>query len=201
MDDKIENNEKIITNLEKLQLQTFKDYEASENDSKEFKLSDFIKFIKGKKPNENKNNLMNYLNIEGITTNNFSKKCARDMILADSEDILMVMDGASSGTIFIGNIGIVSSTLAKLEINCEEYRYLIFEKLKVMEKKIKELNTGSAIPHANKDFINSIKLKINCKSEFVNNNLKELNNLIIKIKYENIKFNKLKQLYLKKFFG
>ena len=144
---------------------------------------------------------MNYLNIEGITTGNFSHKCATNMVLANTEDILMVMDGASSGTIYIGNKGIVSSTLAKIEVNCEKYRYLIFQKLKHMEKKIKELNTGSAIPHANKDFINSIKIKINNQSEFVNKKLSELTKIIISTKNENLKLNHLKQLYLKKFFG
>ena len=201
IDDKIENNEKIIKNLEDLQLQIFRNYENNLIKPNELILSDIIKFVKGKKPTESQSNLMNYLSIEGITTNIYTQNCATNMILANNEDILMVMDGASSGTIYIGNKGIVASTLAKIEIKNNEYRYLIFQKLKQMEKKIKELNTGSAIPHANKEFIGSIVLCIDSEYKSINLKLQTITEKIIKIKQVNYKLSELKNHYLQKFFG
>ena len=45
LDDKIENNEKIIKKLENLQLQIFKNYENNLIKPKELILSDIIKFV------------------------------------------------------------------------------------------------------------------------------------------------------------
>ncbi len=47
-------------------------------------------------------------------------------IKANEYDILMVMDGASSGKLFYGKYGLVGSTLAKLDVN-EEYQELIYQ--------------------------------------------------------------------------
>ena len=182
-------------------MQIFRNYENNLIKPNELILSDIIKFVKGKKPTESQSNLMNYLSIEGITTNIYTQNCATNMILANNEDILMVMDGASSGTIYIGNKGIVASTLAKIEIKNNEYRYLIFQKLKQMEKKIKELNTGSAIPHANKEFIGSIVLCIDSEYKSINLKLQTITEKIIKIKQVNYKLSELKNHYLQKFFG
>ena len=72
-----------------------------------------------------------------------------------------------------------------------------------MQDKIKELNTGSAIPHANKEFIQSITISLS-NDEYQHNITKQLNILkqeILTCRKSNIELNKLKNLYLKKFFG
>ena len=67
----------------------------------------------------------------------------------------MVMDGASSGQVFIGFQGAVGSTLGiyriKKEINHSPY--IIYYFLKNNYKSISDKNIGSAIPHANKEYI------------------------------------------------
>ena len=164
-------------------------------------LDKYLSFIKGKKPTASKESLMNYLSIDGILKNNFEKFSSNNMIIAEKDDILMVMDGASSGTVFLGYCGIVSSTMAKIFISEKKLKLLIFQMLKQEQTKIKELNTGSAIPHANKKFINTLTIKISPDIKQFNYKLGIIQNKIVKLRNQIIQLQELKQLYLKKFFG
>ena len=53
-------------------------------------------------------------------------------------DILMVMDGASSGKLFYGKKGLVGSTLAKIDVK-EDYIELVYQFLKINEKYITQI--------------------------------------------------------------
>ena len=61
---------------------------------------------------------------------------------------------------------------------------------------------GSAIPHANKDYISSLMIDIDMATNVsVREKLHTLRERIISLNAEIIKLRELKQLYLKKFFG
>ena len=203
IDDKIENNEQKIVKTKELMISIFKDFQNKLSNQEPIQLGEYISFIKGRKPSDSKENLKPYLTIDGMNTNNFEMVCSDKMIFAEEDDILMVMDGASSGTIYSGYNGIIGSTLAKIECNQTNLIPLIEQRLIQMQGKIKELNTGSAIPHANKEFIQSITILLS-DDEYQDNvceQLKLLKQEILMCRKSNIKLNNLKSLYLKKFFG
>lgn len=202
IDDKIENNIQITAKIREYMQLIFSQYEKFITNNNDTKIGDYLTFIKGKKPLEGLNDQLNYLNIEGMETNIFETKCADNMVVAEENDLLMVMDGASSGNVYSGYNGIVGSTMAKLLINPKEYTPIIEQKLIQMKTKIRELNTGSAIPHANKEYISSLSIKFtnDQKQKILTQQLLLLKNEIFSLRKQNIKLNRMKQLYLKKFF-
>ncbi|WP_313559002.1 restriction endonuclease subunit S [Ruminiclostridium cellobioparum] len=121
------------------------------------------KFRKGKKAavmfSENYGEYVKNILLDAVSSENYSFVLAEKMVLVEPTDTIMVMDGASSGKVIIGEDGAVGSTLAKIETSCE-YKLFLYMVLANAEKEIMDNNTGSAIPHANKDFINMLKLII-----------------------------------------
>lgn len=83
------------------------------------------------------------------------------------------MDGARSSHCYRAEKGIVGSTMAKLAMN-KEIKPYIYYFLTVYKEWLVTANTGAAIPHANKSFINKIKIKIPNE-----NILKSWNDLIV----------------------
>ena len=69
----------------------------------------------------------------------------------------MLMDGARSGVVFRGASGIVSSTFALVR-TVTRLKHVVYEYLKAGKDAIIANNTGSAIPHANKEFINRMTM-------------------------------------------
>jgi type I restriction enzyme, S subunit len=115
-------------------------------------------FVKGRKPRSvamtASDRLMPVILMEtfdGIT----SGYARRDgMIEASSEDVLMVMDGASSGRVETGHHGLVGSTLAKIVPNASAPgRRLLYYALKNLEPAIRQHVIGTSIPHADKNWI------------------------------------------------
>lgn len=167
LDNKIESNIQINNNLYKMAYNLL----INEFDkSSEFEsLQNIIKFIKGKKPTEISNikdsNKIKYLTISCL--NNQENVYANpEKGILTYKDVLMVMDGASSGEVYFSDSGIVGSTLAKIEIINNNFtkEYLFFA-LKKYADLIKSKNTGSAIPHADKAFINTLEIPIISKDE------------------------------------
>lgn len=167
-------------------------------------LKDYIKFVKGKKPkviSEDKlENSKVYLTIDVLKRNSIQYAINDKVILADKKDVLMVMDGASAGSLFYGISGIVGSTLSSIVIineilNCDILYYF----LKYNEENIKGHLTGSAIPHTDKEYVNRLKICLpndkriitmitdiysNIRSKVINNNeenmrLKELRDSLL----------------------
>lgn len=103
-----------------------------------------------------------YLLIDGLRNGSFSYTDAPNMVIATKNDVIMVMDGASSGRVFMGYSGAVGSTLgiyrARDSFCCSPYLLYLFMKENL--KSISERNVGSAIPHANKDYIASMSITI-----------------------------------------
>ena len=168
-----------------------------ENNVNTTKLKENIKFVKGKKPTKMLESGVKYLSIDVLDGSTELFANPEKTIIANNNDVLMVMDGASSGKVYIGNEGIVGSTLSRIDTsNINSYYLYLF--LKNNYSFISEHNTGSAIPHTNKELVLDLDIPISKFSDKLYNNFLNSRiqiNKIIK------KLNKLKQLYLKKFFG
>lgn len=122
------------------------------------KLGDCISFIKGRKPKKifkkNIDGYMEYLTIDVLNNNRELFASPESMITVDYTNNMMVMDGASSGSIYFGFKGIVASTIAKIEVIDNELNDdIIYFVLKNYENDIKSHTTGTAIPHVDKDFV------------------------------------------------
>ena len=140
--------------------------EEYNNISKTEKFQNIIQFIKGKKPVKfvkyKDKNYDKYLTIACLNNQELNYANKEKMILAQN-DILMVMDGASSGEVYYSDSGIVGSTLAKIDIINKDFtKEYIFFILKKYTDLIKTKNIGSAIPHADKAFINLLSVPILC---------------------------------------
>ncbi len=187
-DAKIENNNKIIKNLEATAQTIFNEWfinfrfpgygkvkmvESEMGKIPEgweaFKLRDLFIFVKGKKPAE-----VSEIQREGflqqILIDSFEngKKLYADkygMVVASDEDLLMVMDGASSGRIEFGITGIVGSTMSKLQLH-RPIRSILYFYLKSKEKDIKDNTSGSAIPHTDKEKVYGYEIALPKDTEY-----------------------------------
>ena len=168
---KIELNNQINSSLHELGLTLIKKYINQVNNKIE--LNRVIRFIKGKKPaiiNEKKmENHKKYLTIACLNGQEQNYADTYKMIIAN-KDLLMVMDGASSGDIYFSDSGVVGSTLAKVDIIDDNYRkgYIYFC-IKRYTNLIKSKNTGSAIPHTDKTFVGNLlipEININKQKKF-----------------------------------
>ena len=183
LDDKIEVNNQINKTLENMAQAIFKqwfvDFEFPNENGEPYKSSggemveselgtipkgwevvqfrDIFRFVKGKKPKtiaecEFKDS-EKYLTIDVLNRNSVLFCSKEKVIEANSEDVLMVMDGASSGAVYFDQKGIVATTLAKLEIICQKVsNQFLFYAIKYFENDIKTHTTGSAIPHTDKEY-------------------------------------------------
>jgi type I restriction enzyme S subunit len=164
LDAKISNNTKINHHLEQVAQTIFKSWFVDTKTSKVRKLAELFTFVKGKKPSTisemSVEGFLPYLTIDAMTSNVVTFADPSKMVIAKPDDILMVMDGASSGTIYFGKIGIVGSTFALVEMKDPAMREIVFQALKFYECEVKQHNTGSAIPHADKGFVFQLELPI-----------------------------------------
>ena len=183
LDDKIEVNNEINKTLENMAQVIFKqwfvDFEFPNEEGEPYKTGggemikseigmipkgwevvqfrDIFRFVKGKKPKtiaecEFKDS-EKYLTIDVLNRNSVLFCSKEKVIEANSEDVLMVMDGASSGAVYFGQKGVVASTLAKLELISKKVsNQFLFYAIKYFENDIKTHTTGSAIPHTDKEY-------------------------------------------------
>ena len=163
-------------------------------------LQNIIKFTKGKKPSEVSYNkekgYTKYLTIACLNNQEIIYADTLKTILTD-KDILMVMDGASSGEVYYSDYGIVGSTLSKIEIINNNYiKEYIFFVLKKYSELIKSKITGSAIPHTDKAFVNTLELPIiNFEEQ------EKYKNILDKIQHnfiENVNLSKIRDTLLPK---
>jgi len=125
------------------------------------RLGDLISFEKGRKPPVSyplpcKGCLPVVLieNFNGIVS---SYALPKGMTIAQEKDVLMVMDGASSGRVETGYYGIVGSTLAKITLRegSGVGTHFLYYALKLLEPEIRKHLTGTSIPHADKNWISA----------------------------------------------
>jgi type I restriction enzyme S subunit len=119
---------------------------------------EIIEFFKGKKPeitvNESIAGFLPLILIEMLDTGKSPYANPEKMIVAEQNNVLMVMDGASSGRVEIGHHGIVGSTIAM--IRCKENTvgdYFLYYSLKEKEADSRENLTGTSIPHMDKQWL------------------------------------------------
>ncbi len=124
--------------------------------------TEICEFQKGKTPDqifpEKNEGLLPYVSVEfleGVDTGHVQKK--RNSIVCENGDVLMLMDGARSGLVFRGKKGVVGSTFARVAVE-PLYRDVVYEFLRATREHIVSNNTGSAIPHANKEFIHRLMM-------------------------------------------
>ena len=121
-------------------------------------LGNLLEFVKGKKPAKTVNSpgdgLYPVILIETFAAGSSMYAPSEGTVQAVSDDILMVMDGASSGRVETGCKGVVGSTIAKLipKQTSPGKRFLYYF-LKHIEPETREHLTGTSIPHADKGWI------------------------------------------------
>ena len=163
-----------------------------------------VKVIKGKKPKEissKKTDLLSsqYLTIDCYNNSNIEYTEYIEKMYVNKLDIIMVMDGASSGKLFYGKNGILSSTMAKFHVEDIYIKEIVFFFLKKIENEIMYHTTGSAIPHANKHFILNKKIVLPPKKLFnLINKLKMIREKIILNTEENQKLDSIRDTLLPK---
>ena len=201
LDKKISINKKINHNLEKISSRLYSNLIYDEKDLEFIELKEICKFIKGRKPTEiseqYKSDFEDYLTIEVLSNQNQVYAFDDKGIKAKEKDILMVMDGASSGKLFYGKKGLVGSTLAKIDVK-EDYIELVYQFLKINEKYITENTTGSAIPHTDKGIVLSLRLPISEKLTEYSDKFKNIRLAIISNNNEIMKLQHLRDILLPK---
>ena len=178
-DDLIENNHKRIKLMEELAQRTYEEWFVKfrvkgeelkvkketrlPEDWSEVLVGNLIQFQKGRKVNqtfnEPKPGFEKVLLLDGIESGNYPYTDPLNHVIAEEGDLLMLMDGARSSKVFFADRGVVGSTMARIVINHDHITPSLlknffdfnFEQMKVN-------NTGAAIPHANKAFINGMLL-------------------------------------------
>jgi len=176
-DDLIENNLKRIKLLEESARLTYEEWflrfridgkklEIDPESSLPFgwelvELGDFLKFKKGKKADEifeeKKDNLIKLLLLKELGSGEYAYVEKARHVIARRGDILMTMDGARSSVVFYSEDGAVGSTMSLVETGKLPKSY-IYHYFKSTYKWLEINNTGAAIPHANKSFINKMKI-------------------------------------------
>ena len=158
--DKIKYNTQINDNLLKIGFELLKEDFNRKIECEV--LSNAIKFVKGKKPLditlENKEGYEKYLTIACLNGQELNYANPKKMVLSNN-DLLMVMDGASSGEVYYGGQGIVGSTLSRVDcINDNYISEFIYFIMKYYKDLIQSKNTGSAIPHTDKVFVGTLEV-------------------------------------------
>lgn len=127
-----------------------------------YSLGDLFTFEKGKIPEEIIDtpceNYFPYLTIDAL--NQGKATYVKDGLFVHNE-VMIVVDGAASSTVYQGHSGILASTLSKLVLLNEFLpSELLYYLMKTYEGIFKKCNTGSTVPHANKNYINSFKVAL-----------------------------------------
>jgi type I restriction enzyme S subunit len=131
------------------------------------KLGDLVEFKKGKKPasvfESEEVGLQRHLLIDALRGGSSREFVVPDKLISTTpDDTIMVMDGSGSSDVFIGHYGVIGSTLGRYrtqgDVDIGPFWLFLFFSSHLAE--IKSKNVGSAIPHANKDFINGMDVVI-----------------------------------------
>ena len=201
LDDKIELNRRINTNLEQQAQAIFKEMFIQKK-GKPVLLSDFCDFIKGKNPavitSTYQTGAAFYLNIDSLTDIKQTYAIPKNFAMANVKDILMVMDGASSGTVYFGKEGIIGSTLAKIVVSDLSMQEVIYQTLKYFENDVRSHTTGSAIPHVDKQYILQLSVSLPDDYQLYSAYFETIRNMMIKNRTKNICLSTLRDTLLPK---
>jgi type I restriction enzyme, S subunit len=122
-------------------------------------LASLVDFAKGRKPSETRKEALpgdvRLLLIDSLRGGRTEFTSPAKLVLAETRDTIMVMDGASSCEVAIGFAGAVGSTLGRFRTTRPESfsPHVLYRFLETKAEEFKSKNIGAAIPHANKDYI------------------------------------------------
>lgn len=122
-------------------------------------LASLVDFAKGRKPSETRKEALpgdvRLLLIDSLRGGRAEFTSPAKLVLAETRDTIMVMDGASSCEVAIGFAGAVGSTLGRFRTTCPQSfsPHALYRFLEAKAQEFKSKNIGAAIPHANKDYI------------------------------------------------
>lgn len=130
-----------------------------------YSFNEIFSFEKGKIPDELSDFEESDFSVPYITIDVANGKkpqfCKKDKMVLCNGQSIMVMDGAASGDIYIGHCGVLGSTFAMLTSKRKDIsNSMIYWIIKANMKSIKRANTGSTVPHANRRYIESMKIAL-----------------------------------------
>jgi len=122
---------------------------------------ELLKFQKGKKANiiveEFQEGFEKLLLLDGIESGKYLYTNPTGQIIAERTDLIMLMDGARSSKVFFADRGVVGSTLSRIIICDKDLPSTLLKHFfETNFDWMQTNNTGAAIPHANKNFINNM---------------------------------------------
>jgi len=122
-------------------------------------LSTVVDFAKGRKPVETRNEPIagdvRLLLIDALRGGEPQYTAPSRLVIAETRDTIMVMDGGSSCEVAQGFSGAVGSTLGRFRTTTPDHfsPHALYRFLEEKADEFKSKNIGAAIPHANKDYI------------------------------------------------
>lgn len=130
----------------------------------EIKFGDIVSFSKGLNPKElfeiSREGFKLYVNIEAIEGGKQTFCNDKKTVDVKDNEVVMIMDGSRSGVVLKSKAGVLGSTLSVIRCKkgFEDFDSYLFYFLKQNFDWIESNNVGSAIPHANRKFIQQITL-------------------------------------------
>src|SRR5258706_656038 len=159
-DERIEVNHKMNATLESIAQAVFRQWFVNfpKADWETRLFGEIIEFAKGKKPNTTVDKpvtgFLPVILIETLDAGISSYADTENMVVAEQNNALMVMDGASSGRVEIGHRGIVGSTIAMIASKEDSIGdYFLYYSLKEKETEARKNLTGTSIPHMDKQWL------------------------------------------------
>lgn len=166
---------------------------------KEF--SSIFKFVKGKIPDflsdiPTDNYDTPYITIE-VANNALPQYCNKKGMIECIGETMVVMDGAASGDVYVGKTGSLGSTLAKLISQRPDVSnnliYMIMNSYKSVYKKS---NIGSTVPHANRTYIEKMKIALPKDNTYYSGQFDIIYKKIILVQKENQELSSLRDFLL-----
>lgn len=164
-------------------------------------LGDVFSFVKGRIPDYLSNTsdedyTSPYITID-VANNGLPQYCNPKSMVACNGEVIMVMDGAASGDVYLGNIGSLGSTFSMLPSKRDDIsNALIYMLLKANMAIYKRANTGSTVPHANRSFIEKMKVCLPANASYMSKEFNLLFNKLILSRTENQQLASLRDFLL-----
>lgn len=162
---------------------------------------DVFSFVKGRIPDYLSNALDGdytspYITID-VANNGLPQYCNPKSMVECNGEVIMVMDGAASGDVYLGNIGSLGSTFSMLPSKRADIsNALIYMLLKANMAVYKRANTGSTVPHANRSFIEKMKVCLPANASYVSNDFNLLFSKMFLAREENQQLASLRDFLL-----
>ena len=162
---------------------------------------DIMSFAKGKIPVElsevkTEKCCMPYITIN-VANQGPYQYCSPQTMVSCKGETIMVMDGAASGDVYVGNKGALGSTFSMISTKRTDITdAFIYRLLKYSSMIYKRANTGSTVPHANRNFIEKMYVALPRDCRKLINVFNLINDKIIATQEENRELTSLRDFLL-----